>query len=79
VLRSHCGLPVRVGMPLPDESVSVQAVEVVGAELAVLHAIPQDVPRCDQDGVRYRRNRLLVATPASNAMTRRSSKLPSRS
>ena len=35
---------------IADESVSIQPVEVVAAEIAVRHSIPQNVPRGDQDG-----------------------------
>jgi hypothetical protein len=33
---------------IADESVSIQPVEVVAAEIAVRHSMPQNVPRGDQ-------------------------------
>jgi hypothetical protein len=53
---------------IADESVSIQPVEVVAAEIAVRHSMPQNVPRGDQDGVADSRDRFLVATPASNSV-----------
>jgi hypothetical protein len=53
---------------IANESGSIQPVEVVTAEIAVGHSMPQNVPRGDQDGVADGHDGFLVASAASNAV-----------
>src|SRR5262245_43725615 len=56
---------------IPDEAVSIQSVEVVAAEIAVRHALPQNVPGRDQDGVADRNDGFLIAAASHAVILRR--------
>src|SRR5262245_35020712 len=53
---------------ITDESVPVQPIEVVTARVAVRHAMAQDVPHRDEDGVGDGGDGFLIPTPASHAV-----------
>jgi hypothetical protein len=57
---------------VPDQVLSVQAVEVVAAELSVGSAVPEEVPRRDEDRIADGHDGFLVAAPARDPVILRS-------